>query len=296
MSAVLPGYHSIATVAQLESVNIASLFKPPSDDGSGSPIDTFIIRTNTLNRFYAAYVVDPTDWIPELGNLILLGYMSAIESYVRTLITGLVNVDTLSRRQAGFKLITFAVATNHPNPRLLPEVLMENMAFSSAGVIEKALKDILGLAKISDDLKLTLVEFEKLCQVRHCCVHRFGKLGSQNAMELGFERYKGVIEYPFTPSPGDIDGISDVLQGTVRTLKNFIFREVLDRTWDFEFQAIRPWVWTWHYGRDRKRFQVYYDLFALTAVKPSSPDIRAVYDSFRNQHRAGVCARRSRNS
>jgi hypothetical protein len=218
--------------------------------------------------------------------------MSAIESYVRALITGLVNVDAVSRRQAGTKLISFAIATSHPNPTLLPEALMENMAFSSAGLIEKALKEIVGLTKLSEDLKATLAEFEKLCQVRHCCVHRFGKLGSQNAMELGFEHHRHAIEYPFTPSPADIERIADVLQGTVRTLNNFIFREVIDRTSEFEFRTDAPWVWTWHFGRDRRRFQAYYELFALTRVQPSSPNIKAVYDSFRREHLPRVKARR----
>jgi len=207
-------------------------------------------------------------------------------------VTGLVNVDTVSRRQAGSKSITFAVATNHPNPRLLPEVLMENMTFSSEGNIEKALRDILGLHNISADLKSTIREFEKLCQVRHCCVHRFGKLGSQNAWALGFDHHREMIERPFVPTPADVDRIADALQITVKTLNNFIFREVLDRTAQFEFDQAAPWCWQWHYGRDRRKFQSYYDLFALTAVEPRSPGARLVYDSFRLEHFEKIKARR----
>jgi hypothetical protein len=276
----------------LDPIDVRTFFKQPISDQRVSPIDEFIGRTDKLNKLYVPYTTNAAGWMPELGSLILLGYMSAIESYVRAVVTGLVNIDTLSRRQAGSKPITFAVATNHPNPRLLPEALMENMTFSSDGNIEKALKDILGLHTISADLKSTIREFEKLCQVRHCCVHRFGKLGSQNAWALGFENHREMIEHPFAPTPADVDRIADALQITVKTLNNFIFREVLDRTAQFEFEPTAPWQWHWHYGRDRKQFHSYYDLFALTAVEPRSPAARVVYDSFRDEHILKIKARR----
>ena len=286
-------YRAITNVEQLQTVNTESLFKPERYP-QHSPIDQFVKNTNTLNTIYLPDSSGQV-WLPELGNLILLGYMSAIESFVRAIISGLINIDPVVRKDCGAKTISFALATNYRDQTLLPEALMENMAFSSAGVIEKALKDFLGIKQISDDLKKSIAEFNKLCQIRHCCVHRFGKLGSQNAMELGFDNHRQIIEHPFSPSKQDVIAIADALQIFVRSLNNFLFTQTLDRIAKYSVPSNLEIPFSWHYGRDRHRFLHYYNLFAIKLSQPISGPAKAIYDSYRAEHAAMVRARRSRD-
>ena len=46
------------------------------------------------------------------------------------------------------------------------------------------------------DVDDILGHFSKVCQLRHCIVHRFGRLGSKNMIELGLTEHKNYLEKP----------------------------------------------------------------------------------------------------
>jgi hypothetical protein len=171
---------------------------------------------------------------------------------------------------------------------------MENITFSTAGSIENAIRDLVGLDRVSEDFASALTEFKKLCEVRHCCVHRFGKLGSQNAMRLGFDTHGPMIEQPFSPSLNDTVQIAGSLQTMVKTANNFLFREVLNRTVGASLDGNLPWSWHWHKGRDRGRFGLYYDLFAIKLARPGTAPASELYDSFKGENAKRIEAHRKK--
>lgn len=270
-------YHLLAAVPPPGTVDTRCLFAPPVRTGL-SPLDTFIANTNVLNTIYLPYGVAGRPWLPEVGNLILLGYMSAVESYVRAIITGLINIDDVCRQLVSKKTVSFGLVVGGHDAKLLPEALLENHTFSTEGKIQEALRTFLGISKLSPELDTLDREFHKLCQVRHCCVHRFGKLGSQNALQLGFDEHKDAIEHPFSPSRADTEAIAEILQAYVKALNNHLFRSVLDRS--FARDAPGP-AWAWTLEADRERFSDYYSLFAMRAIVPGSPPLEEIYALFR---------------
>lgn len=290
-------YRALVEVSPLPSLDTTLLFRAASNV-SPSAFDAFIENTNKLNQVYLKFA-GTGGWMPEIGNLILQGYMSAVESYFRAVVTALINVDEFSQKKVESKTLSFALAKSQKHSHLLPEALMEHVSFATAGSIEKVLSEYLGIgidAKSHQDVKSVLPIFKSVCQIRHCCVHRFGKLGSQNAMELGFEKHSSAIEQPFSPTESDTEKLADLLQIVVKTLNNFMFREILDRTIAPGPDSQQSWKWTWDYRRDRKRFESYYRIFANSTVEPKTATPSELYASFRTQSAAQVAARASRRS
>ncbi len=285
-------YRALVEVTPLPVIDTTQLFRPmPS---AQSAFDAFIANTNKLNRVYLSFSGNG-GWMPEIGSLVLQGYMSAVESYFRAVVTALINVDEISHRKVESKQLSFALAKSQKHAHLLPEALLENVSFATAGSIEKVLNDFLGITASHQDVKAVMPIYKNICQIRHCCVHRFGKLGSQNAMELGFDTHSEVIEQPFSPTEADTEKLADLLQIVVKTLNNFLFREIIDRTVKAGFENQQSWRWTWDYRRDRRRFETYYNIFANTQVEPRTASARDLYITFRAANRAQVAARQNRN-
>ncbi|MCK1607256.1 hypothetical protein IVB02_39270 [Bradyrhizobium sp. 166] len=280
-------YRSIAPVQALPKVDTSSLFSE-NVHAALSPVDQFIANTTAINLVFVPYNDPNKGWKTELGTLVVLGYVSAVESFMRAMIAGLIEIDEQSRRLAGPKSVTFAAATHTNSGRLLTEALLENISFSTKGELEKALREFLGIEKLPADIGQALDEFRKLCELRHCCVHRFGKLGSQNAMRLGYEAHEAIIEHSFSPAISDVEAIADALQIIVKTLNNFIFSAIIDRTVLASLEKRISWNWSWNYSADKKRFLKYYNFFSARDGALKSPDAKEIYDSFRAKHRVMV--------
>jgi hypothetical protein len=278
-----PSYYTIAPVQALQKVATSALFSS-SPHGALSPVEQFISNTTAINLVFVPFNDPGTVWKTELGTLVVLGYVSAVESFFRALIAGLIDLDEHSTRLAGPKQVTFAAASHAESERFLGEALLENTSFSTKGELEKALREFLGISKLPSDVTSAISEYQKLCELRHCCVHRFGKLGSQNALRLGYEEHQTVVEHSFSPSIRDVEAIADALQIIVKTINNFVFSEVLNRTVLAGLEGTIPRQWSWDYRSDRRRFLDYYDFFSIKNGAVRSPDAKSVYVIFRANH------------
>jgi len=296
MTATAISYRALTNVAPMDVVNTSDLFKDRTTHKS-SPIDRFLENTRKINLLYTSQTWTPETWHPEFGTLILLGYMSAVESFFRALIAGLVNIDDATRRRAGPKTLSFGIATNHPEPSLLPEVLLEHTSFTAAKHVKGSLHEFLGLKpeKFPNDVIFALEEFDKICEIRHCCVHRFGKLGAKNAYELGYDRHRDFIERPFSPTIDEVRSISGALVTFVRTINNYVFHAMLDAI-AFEGQnGEAVWSWNWTFEADEARFKPYYEFFASVTSKPQSGTVEAVYADFAAHHIAILQSKEAKN-
>jgi hypothetical protein len=269
----------IVAVGPMPTIDTTRLFRPVQE--VLSPIDKFIANTNAINKILvgAASGGDPT---PELCSVVLLGYLSAVETYFRTLLSRLVHVDPISMRHMGQKPLLFSVAMSRPRDTLA-EALYED-SFASVKELKSSLGEIgMSVNKLPEEIESALREYGKICHLRHCCVHRFGYLGTKNAADLGMAAHQHLIGGIFAASTDELTDIADALQQFVKTCNNHLFRFVIDRTIDDQHKPdpACEWKWSWSYSKDWRHFARFYNLFALKNGTPSSPPVREVYDHFK---------------
>jgi len=250
-----------------------------------SPVDQFLEDTLLLNRHWTRLAAGE-DLPPELGRLLLIGYASAVEGYMRALIRKLIHVDPFSREICSKQQVSYAAAIHH-KPELLPDALLEEASFSSEDVIPKSLTKYVGFGNLSGATKTLLEDFETLMQLRHCCTHRFGKLGVKNATALGLHSHGALLEKPVKLDKAAMATIADLAFSLVKSINNDVFGFVIKRSATAKLQA-RSSIgigWTWHIGRDRAKFKAYYDIFRSERDATPSPSADDVYKLFRQEHR-----------
>lgn len=246
----------IYTAAQFDT---SSCIDSKHKRGSYSPISTFTEESIRLRKY-----VDPSTFDNRLSNYIFLGQMSAAESYFRAIIRSTILVDSISEANVASKQITYAAA-KYLDKSMIPEALLENLSFSSINNIEKALREYLKVKEnFPEGLKNALSEFDKVCQLRHCIVHRFAYLGSTNAANLGIESHGNLIEKPIKFSYSSLQSAFQVIDICVKTFNNFLFTYLIYRLAENNFIL-------WNYRDDRILFEKFYTLFVDSTNKNCLP-------------------------
>jgi len=253
-----------------------SLFDKDFVESPLSPIDTFFEKTTGLNKL----IGKPEDLSNQFASLILLGYVSAVESYFREIIRKLILVDNASRKKCEKHSLTYGAALTH-ELEMLPEALLEACSFTGSNNIKESLKNFLGITKgdYSSDVNEALDQFSKVCQLRHCSVHRFGRLGSNNAIALGLEEHKEYLEKPLKIDFNTLQEIFLICNNTVKEINNFLFEKILTRS-----VSEGAYDWKWDLRKDKAEFKKCYDLF-VSAINPPepAPTLHDAYEEFRNK-------------
>jgi hypothetical protein len=234
-----------------------------SDD---SPIDIYVRRNKALilkiGDLESAGLLDSdSDDDSYIYNLFLLGFISNVESYFRSIIRELINIDSASYVKCLGEQVTYAAAIHHDR-KLLPEALLEGCTFISNKNIVDSLKKFLDIniqansnthtTEVSNCLDL----FEDLCHLRHCIVHRAGLLGSKNAIKLGMDEHKNYLEKPITLNLSFLQNASIICLNSVRTTNNLLFNRITAR----RIEKLQPVHWL--YPKDKIWFKPYFDIFS----------------------------------
>lgn len=234
---------------------------------SFSPIDSFIYNGQEINKLFTP--------IPSqvLGNLIVLGYISAIESYFRAIIRRLIIIDTISCQACENKSLLYGAAISH-EPEMLPEALFDDASFAGKSNIINSFKNFLGFnfqeSSFPADLQTTLNQFNEICQLRHCIVHRFGKFGSKNAILLGLNKHQIHIEKPVKLDYPTLNQLVTICHNTVRIANNFLFDKIMSRLIVENGRKKTKILWTWNYDTDKEKFKEYYYTFYSRLNPPSN--------------------------
>lgn len=260
---VLPG---------ISSFDLALTINTDFKEQKNSPIDAFLKKGLELNRLLVT-----TDPPIVLSNLVILGYVSAVESYLREIIRRLILIDEITKENCEEKKISFgAVLAQIQNIEILPEALFEEVSFASKKNIISAINSYLGIVinnNNNPDLALILDQFSEVCELRHCIAHRFGKFGPRNAISLGMKKHKNSIEKPIECNYNSLQEIITICQNTVLILNNFLFEKILGRSLIVQKQKPNPRItWTWDYSLDKELFQKYFYVFYS---KLNSPQIKS---------------------
>lgn len=257
----------------------ASLFDVSHVEPNQSAIDQYLVRLASINKL----TPPPNAFDPLLAQLILLGVIAAVESYFRTLLRRLITLDAECQTCAEDQAVTFGAAL-HLSKSMMPEALLERVTFVSEKSLTDAIREFAGVkGNLPPDLLATFRDYATVCHLRHCAVHRFGKLGVKNAIFLGLRQHKPNLEKPLLLTYAALQSAIAIATGTVKTTNNFLFNELLSR--------LPSSAWTNRWGSDRARFMPYYILFADTVSSTKAAPAKDVYALFqvqRSKFAAGV--------
>lgn len=278
----MDNYASIVVVrAPKTQLDTTKFFDDAHVETNASPVDQFLENSLSLKRHWA--MLDPEDEVPpELSRLFLLGYVSAVEGYMRSLICELVHCDIFTKNRCESLLLSYGAALHHKRASL-PDALLEETSFSSNKAIPQALTKFVGMDKLSAGTTALLSEYDQICQLRHCCTHRFGKLGVKNATALGLSTHSRFLEKPVLLKKDAMADIADLTFTLVKSINNDVFGFVMKRS--AGTRDVPSIGWTWHKARDKARFKTYYGIFCSLKDATPSPLADDVYELFRRSYR-----------
>ncbi len=268
-------------------------FNASQFDNNESPLDLFISNTKQLHMLRSGEIQNI------LGHLLLLGYVSAAESYLRALIRNLINHDEYIQSIVSDKTVSYAAAQHHKK-ELLPEALLEDFSLASPYNVFETLKDIIGMkGQRPPEMTKCSSEFMKVCELRHCCVHRFGKLGSKNAIRLGWADHFDHLEKPIILSNDDLEQIAFIVENFIRTLNNTVFKFIMNRTVENKNkekngERLYDSEWTWVFEKDLERFRKYYLIFSAKSDVYPGLSLEDSYQLFLTTHKPKPPARKKK--
>jgi hypothetical protein len=272
------------------SYSIDSFFDQTYQEPEKSPIDNYFEKTDDLNKLFthhdvAVLALPPTAQFPAqtLHNLILLGYVSAVESFFRELIRKLIIVDDYSSKHCEKHDLKYGAALMHTK-ELMPEALLEGVSFASNANIATSLRDFLDIKSIyhNANLREAADKFQDICQLRHILIHRYGKLGIENLIKLRDHSVLECLEKPLLLDSTKLYSMNVICNNLILEFNQFIFNTTLERT-----AHPSSAIWTWDYRKDKKKFLEYNAIFE-SLRNPPSTGVRtalSVYEDLRTYGR-----------
>lgn len=258
-------------ITALPTLQTELLFDKNHQETAGSAIDEFLLRMEEINKLAPT----PQDFNVYQAQLVLLGSIAAVESYIRTVFRHIISVDPIAQACVHLRDISYGAALHLPQS-LLPEAILERISFISKRAISDAIRELLAIkGELPDEVDEAIISYVKVCQLRHCAVHRFGKLGAGNAIALGMEEHKDLMEKPLNLTYGALQSCIAISVGLVKVLNNFLFNEILSR--------VPSSNWTGDFRRDRSRFLTYYSIFSDQVSVFKTPDPISLYRKFYSQ-------------
>ena len=229
---------NISGVFSSVSLDTTLLFSNNSIEVKKNPIETYKLMIEhylkTANHLYINDIL-PLETQPinlfrkEISlNLIILGVVSAVETYCRSIITKILLLDNHLKQKAWESKVCYAAAITHKK-NLLPEALLEEATFISYENISKTISANLPFSLSTSNINLKDLgkEFDKICHLRNCIVHRSSKLGSKNAIKLGFDLHKEALEKPIVIDYTMLQDMTTICDNFVYALNNELFHQVL---------------------------------------------------------------------
>ena len=244
----------VSNARYVDPIKTDELFDKSYSEPEHSSIDEFLLRLYEINRLLPS----PAEFNPLQAQLVLLGAVAAVESYLRSVIRRSILIDGHAQECVLKKEISFGAAMHVPK-RMLPEAIMERYTFVSEKSIVDALKDLLGLkGSFPTEVEYSLNEYVKICQLRHCSVHRFGKLGTSNAIALGLGEHSENIEKPLCLDYEATQRSIAVITNFVATVNSYIFNYLI-------YRVPAEW-WSGVYKTDKPLFKRYFEIFEDTVT------------------------------
>jgi len=173
---------AVARSAQPDAMQISDCVRPVAA-GSSSPLADFEVSLGVLATFSSSMSSHPHP--TTVGEMVVVAAVSSVESYFRDVLSGIIVCCPEVRSFVSKEMISLGAALSYP-PEALAFALVEQMLFSSRGVIEEQLKKIMHLKMDGlPELRGAIQAFERACTCRHSAAHWRGYLDSSTVASLG---------------------------------------------------------------------------------------------------------------
>jgi hypothetical protein len=188
-----------------------------------------------------------------LGRLLLLGLVTGVETYFRTLLAGVLRQCPLSQRAAADQMLSYGSVKYYPKLEV-EAALFENASFSSSKEIKRMTQKALGIDVASArSLAAAITQYERVCHLRHASVHAHGALTSANAAAIGVTGE--LAPASVTLEIGGLHAVARVCQSLVRAYNQELYGRVIERWLSAELLS---GVWS----KDKGKFSRLHSLFA----------------------------------
>ena len=212
------GWVCVSASSGPQSVTVASCCFPTVQDVL-SPIDAYYEFSEKVLQLGDASALANS---PILGRLLLLGLVSGVEAYLRSVLAGVLKICPLSRKQAADQPLTLSALDYYG----IDEVelgLFDRSSLAGANEVRSWTKRLLGL-DLDGGCSAALSEYDLVCHLRHASVHAQGILGSGNARELGLAapgRQSVSLDF------GALQQVGAVCHGMVRSYNRWLYERML---------------------------------------------------------------------
>jgi hypothetical protein len=237
---------------------------------SGSAIDQFY---DTVSHVLTLGDPQQLTASATLGRLLLLGVMTATESYFRDILFGVVVTCPIARESISDQTVPFG-ASEYYGPERIALGLFEGVSFASKSEVEKKSQQIAGVKWTpQSSLGAALANYEQVCHVRHAATHAHGVLNRGNARALGVLERRGqslqvVIDL------AHLHSAARACTSLVRAYNNEVYNGILKRWLDRNLLK-GSWI------DDKSLFGSLFELFRSKQDAVSSSTAYNAYVSFR---------------
>lgn len=237
-----------------------------------SPYYNYTLKCGELAIISAQFSEAPAGMLQFRYSLLVLGYFSAVENYIRELLTRIVMIDTESQDACKSTPVKFGAAFSHIkyDGKYLPEALLEDSSFTSRDNIFNAFNKFTGI-KLTDTCTKILARYERVSHIRHCVIHRHGRFGSDSIINTSFTEHKDFLEKVITINQDILDQISRICTSVVDVINQELFRKILSRRFSNRKQ------WQFNFDDDKKLLIEYYNVFRIDRKKPRISELRKIH-------------------
>lgn len=216
-----------------------------------SPIDAFYSTRTTLLQLAQPQALAGSSAI---GPLLLVGFVSATENYFRDVLAGIVSTCPVAQARAGNEKISLGTVLWHGG-KLAGRGAFELISFTSAENVRDTLRKYAAFeVKKNGPLDAALVEYEKICELRHGIVHSGGVIAGKNALKLELSR--ATPESTISVGFPEIQECAEVCSTVIGSANSELFSELTTR-WATKWRSHAGWNKT----QASRRFRGIWNLF-----------------------------------
>jgi len=205
-----------------------------ADGGKKSPVDQYLNSQREILLLGSKEMLEAHN---VLGRLLIVGLVSAVEAYVRAILSACLELCPVCRKHASKQNIPLGGVLWH-GVSGFSRSAFEHNSFASRDELTSAFKKYLNLDLPDKRFGTVLSEFEQICQLRHGIVHGDGLLPGRNAVLLDIEKFEDPMR--IVARFQELQDVAAVLNMTVLSLNRFLF-PILCQRWAEDWRNRVDW-------------------------------------------------------
>lgn len=200
-----------------------------------SPIDYFYNATAEILKIPPDFF---TTYSKDFAGLFYVGLISATENYFRDILGYILTECPLSQAHSADERVQLGSLLWSPKD-LHSRSAFEFMAFSSGKNIKDTIHKFLNYQLKNTGVAYSMVmEYDKLCELRHAIVHSGNIVAGKNAVKLDLKRSKKILRVDITYS--SLQTAGEICTSLVQSANNELFEMMIER-WAESWRKQSSW-------------------------------------------------------